>query len=219
MELNCAFTIAAPSVSWPENCAALSAAPTRKTPWNAVRSAGGLSAIARGRWAQPIASAPKKTGSARQPLPVLDDIQGGAANVLGVAARHDVEPPRLDYALHVGAVVGQMLRPDLEGDGAGFPRLQRDAPEPAQLLHRLRRRADDVPDVELRHLVSCPSSRVRHVDRDGGPPLGADASRRHAQVRIRESRVRQAVPEGEQRLRRVEQVPAPGGGLVVVEHW
>src|SRR5207248_5702824 len=106
-----------------------------KDTWNAVRSAGGLSAAARGRWAQPIASAPKKTASARQPLRGLDDIQGGAANVHGVAPHHDVEPPRLDYALHVGAVVGQMLRPDLERDGAGFPRLQRDAPEPARLLH------------------------------------------------------------------------------------
>src|SRR2546430_11430927 len=93
MELNCAFTIAAPRVSWPENCAALSAAPTRKTPWNAVRSAGGLSAASPGRCAQPIASAPKTTGSPRQPLRVLDDIQGGAVHVHGVAAHHDPNRP------------------------------------------------------------------------------------------------------------------------------
>src|SRR2546421_9088632 len=165
MELNCALTIAAPTVSWPENCAALSAAPTRNTLRNAVRSAGGLGTASRGCcWAQPIASAPMKTGSARQPLRLLDDIQGGAVHVHGVAAHHDVEPPRLDHALHVRAVVGQMLRPDLERDGACFPRLQRDAPEPPQLLDRLCRHADDVPDVKLRHLVSSPSPRVGHVD-------------------------------------------------------
>src|SRR5256884_5784802 len=119
MELNCAFTIAAPRVSWPENCAALRAAPTRKTPRNAVRSAGGAGTGDGAGRAQPSASAPMKTGSAQQPLRVLDDIQGSAAHVHGVAAHHDVEPPRLDHALHVGSLVSQLVRPDLERDEIG----------------------------------------------------------------------------------------------------
>src|SRR3989442_15972830 len=138
---------AAPSVSRPEHCAALSAAPTRKAPPKAARSVRGVNTSSGGcGWAPPIASAPMKTRRAmsRQRLRLLDDIQGGAAHVHGVAAHHDVEPPRLDHALHVGAMVGQMLRPDLERDGARFSRLQRDAPEPAQLLNRLWRHADSV---------------------------------------------------------------------------
>src|SRR5438046_9964864 len=51
MALNCAVTRAAPSVSRPENCAALSAAPTRKAASKAARSV-------RGGRAQPVASTP-----------------------------------------------------------------------------------------------------------------------------------------------------------------
>ena len=92
MELNCAFTIAAPRMSWPENCAAVSAAPTRKTPRNAVRSAGGAGTGDGAGRAQPSASAPMKTGSAPQPLRLLDDIQGSAAHVHNhLHARHTRE--------------------------------------------------------------------------------------------------------------------------------
>src|SRR5437763_16912400 len=122
MEVNCAFTIAAPRVSWPENCAAVRPAPTRKTPQNAVRSAGGAGTGDGAGRAQPSASTPMKTGSARQLLRLLDDIQGGAVHVHGVAAHHDVEPPRLDHALHAGVMVGQLPAPVPYPVTAGPPR-------------------------------------------------------------------------------------------------
>src|SRR5439155_5270826 len=127
----------------------------RNLPANAARSVLGVNATSGGRgWAQPMKNAP--TSDARHRLPLLDDIQGSTLHVDGVAAHHDLELPRLDYALHVGAMVGQLLGPDLERDGARFSRLQRDAPEPAQLLDRPRRHADGVPDVKLHDLVSRP---------------------------------------------------------------
>src|SRR2546426_992775 len=70
-------------------------------------------------------------------LRLLDDIEGHLAQVHGVAANHDVEAARFYHTPHVGTMVGEVLRPDLERDGPRFARPQRDAPEPAQLLDRL----------------------------------------------------------------------------------
>src|SRR5439155_25632033 len=126
--LNCAFTMRAPTVSTSENCAALSAAPTRKAPSKAVRRLLCVDASSgRCGWAQPAASAP--ISATPRHLRSLDDIQGDARDVHGVAAHHDVEAPRLDGALHVGAMVGQLFRPDLERDGARFARSQGDTLE------------------------------------------------------------------------------------------
>src|SRR5437763_13000260 len=115
----------APTVSTSERCAPLRAAPTRKAPSKAVRRLPCVGASSgRGGPAQPAASAP--TSATPRHLRSLDNIQGDARDVHGVAAHHDVEAPRLDDALHVGAMVGQLFRPDLERDGARFTRSQGD---------------------------------------------------------------------------------------------
>src|SRR5436190_6336121 len=136
--------MAAPSVSRPENCAALRATPTRKSPSNAARSV-------RGAGAQAPTSATR--------LRSLDDTQRHAAEVRRAAAHHDVEPPRFDHALHAGAMVGEVLRPEVEGDRPGLTRLQRDAPEPAELERRARRPAHTVADEQLHDFVSSPLPR------------------------------------------------------------
>src|SRR5205814_463839 len=90
-------TMAAPSVSRPENCAALRATPTRKAPSKAARSVRGVGATLGARGcAQAAASATR--------LRSLDDIQGDIAEVRRAAAHHDVEPPRFHHALHVDAM-------------------------------------------------------------------------------------------------------------------
>src|ERR1043166_9771273 len=109
----------AATVSTSENCAALSAAPTKKAPSKIVRRRGC------GR-AQPAATAP--SSATPRHLRLLDDIQGDARDVHGVAAHHDVEAPRLDYALHVGAMVGQLLPPHAQNDGAALARAPRGFP-------------------------------------------------------------------------------------------
>src|SRR6266545_2313476 len=203
--LNCALMMASPSVSRPENCAALRATPTRKVPSKAPRSV-------RGAGAQAPTSATR--------LRSLDDIQDDTAEVRRAAAHHDVEPPRFHHALHVGAMVGQVLWPEVESDRSGLTRLQRHAPESAQLRDRPRGPAHGVADVELHHLVTGPFPGVGYVDRDARPIPGGgpDPGGRHAQVRVRERGVRQAVAEGEQRRRGVEQVSPPGRWLAVIEH-
>src|SRR6266516_2812462 len=161
IELTCAVTMAAPSVSRPENWAALSAAPTRKTPSKAVRSVGDTGAAWGGPGpVQSIASAPMSSapiqsgrralmrgcdwifstilrpGCVRRPA---HDIQFYRLDVRGAAAHHDVEPPCLDDALHIRAVIGQVLRPERERDRTHLPGPEGDALEALQLLDRSRR--------------------------------------------------------------------------------
>src|SRR5437867_2829604 len=116
--------MATPSVSRPENCAALRATPTRKAPSNAPRRMRGVGATLGARGcAQAPASATR--------LRSFDDIQGDTAEVRRAGAHHDVEPPRFHDALHIGAMEGQVLWPEVESDRAGLTRLQRHAPESA----------------------------------------------------------------------------------------
>src|SRR6266496_6827363 len=193
--------MATPSVSRPENCAALRAAPTRKAPANARWSVRGASFTSGGcGWPQlstatdskapdGIRSFRARIKTLNAPLRLWSDIQGDTAKVRRAAAHHDVEPPRFHHALHVGAMVGQVFWPEVESDRPGLTRLQRHAPESAQLERRPRGPAHGVADVELHHLVSRPLTGVGHLDRNARPILGPDPSGRHAQVRVRERRV------------------------------
>src|SRR5438105_14933950 len=105
----------APTVSTSENCAALSAAPTRKAPSKAVRrllcadaSSGACD------WAQPAARTP--TSATPRHLRSVDDIQGDARDGHGFPAHGDGEAPRRDDALPVGTMMAHPCRPDLELD-------------------------------------------------------------------------------------------------------
>jgi len=81
---------------------------------------------------------------------------------------------------------------------AGF---QRHPGEPGQPPHRPHHRGDRVAEVELDDLGPRSRSRVRHAARDLRRSVRRHAIRRDRQVRVRKGRVRQPVPEREQRGR------------------
>src|SRR4051812_28388412 len=85
-------------------------------------------------------------------------------------------------------------------DRAALAWLQADALESLQRLQRPRHLRADALDVELRDFISGPPARVpdRHADRHG--PVPGQRRCAHAQVRVLERRVAQAVSEWIQRL-------------------
>src|ERR1022692_645491 len=76
---------------------------------------------------------------------------------------HDLKLAWLDDAFHVDVEKRQRFRRDIERDGFGFARPQRNSLEAFQFLHGARDGADPIPDVHLHDLRSLPLAAVRDV--------------------------------------------------------
>src|SRR5262252_3259197 len=131
-------------------------------------------------------------------------------------SHHNVEPTRLDHAVHVQIQKRKFVGRDREVYGLALARRNRDALEILQLHHGAGHRTHQVVDVELNDLIAGALASVRDGYADFRAAGRPDLRRRHFQIRILEGRVAQSVAEREERLFAGEEITAPRRRLVVV---
>lgn|SRR5450432_311370 len=113
-------------------------------------------------------------------------------------ADHDVEHPRLDYAIHVDIQDGKRVGSERELDCGFFAGLQTYATEAAQLLDWLGDRSYFLMDIQLSHFIAGASAGVGDVSFYGGGAAGSDGCRLDSNVVETKRGVAESEAEGEQ---------------------
>ena len=93
----------------------------------------------------------------------------------------------------------QIVRVYLEADRARLVRRQANAPESLELLHGTGDARDEVARIELHHLLRLDVSVVTYIHTDRQSVAKRNLAGTHAKVLVAKPRVRQPVPEREQR--------------------